>query len=203
MIQTSPGSPRLAAVHLLGQARADLEVAEEDRQARRLAEDAVVGVEQRDRAVLHLVDDRRVRRADQRRRSSRRRPTLNALRIDLGGDRVDGDGGGHQRLLPIAHDERAEGVHHERGARRDDRRRGVLVDDGRPVDDGAGGEVGARRRSACHAARGRRRAARARAGAAVAGADVGVGAGSARPRSPSAVVRTTTNSTGAPGLAWP
>ena len=38
---------------LLGELGADLEVAEEDRQAGRLAEDAVLRVEERDRAVLH------------------------------------------------------------------------------------------------------------------------------------------------------
>ena len=154
-------TPRLAAVHLLRQARADLEVAEEDRQAGRLPEDAVVGVEQRDRAVLHLVDDRRVRRADEGRvhlvGGGRERAA-----DDLGGDRVD-DRGSHHASSPVVDDERAEGVDPQACARRHDRRRSVLRDDRRPLDDRARREVVRGGRSG-PAASGRRRPPRAHRG---------------------------------------
>ena len=127
MIQTSPGCHAVAAVHLLRQARADLEVAEEDRQAGGLPEDAVVGVEQRDRAVLHLVDDRRVGRADQRRvhlvGGGRERAA-----DDLGRDRDRRSSVGHHVLLSgRVTTSVPNGVDAQRGARRDDRRRGLLA----------------------------------------------------------------------------
>ena len=50
----------------------------------------------------------------------------------------------HQASFPIGDEERAEGVDHERGARRHDRRGGLLVDDGRARRRGAGREIGAR-----------------------------------------------------------
>src|SRR5262249_2885592 len=69
----------------------DLEVAEEERQPERLAEHVPVLVEDRDRAVLALVDDRGVGAADQR--------GVHVLRAgdegvpdDLGRDRVDDAG---------------------------------------------------------------------------------------------------------------
>src|SRR5215213_1544673 len=82
------GLPAVASVLPLGQPGADLEVAQEDRQAGRLTEHPVLGVEQRHRAVLHLVDDRRVGRTDQRgvHLVGRRRE---GAADDLGCDRVE------------------------------------------------------------------------------------------------------------------
>ena len=64
-VEDVTGPKRLPAEHLRGELHADLEVAEEQRQPERLAEHVAVLVEDRDRAVLALVDDRRVRAADQ------------------------------------------------------------------------------------------------------------------------------------------
>ena len=60
-------TPYRAPEHLLGGQGAGLQVAEEQRNPRRLAQDPVPAVDERHRAVLGLVDDRRVGRADQRR----------------------------------------------------------------------------------------------------------------------------------------
>ena len=95
MIQTSPGC-QASRPYISSVTRgADLEVAEEDRQPGRLPEDAVLGVEQRDRAVLELVDDPGVGRADQR------RVHLVGGRVErvadhLGRDRVDSGRGRHR-----------------------------------------------------------------------------------------------------------
>ena len=90
MIQTSSARQIVAAVRLLRQPRADLEVAEEDRQASGLAQDPVLGVEERDGAVLHLVDDGCVGRANQRGVHLVRRGREGAA-DDLGRDGVDPD----------------------------------------------------------------------------------------------------------------
>ena len=144
MIQTSPGC-QASRPYISSVTRgADLEVAEEDRQPRRLPEHAVVGVEQRDRAVLQLVDDPRVRRADQR-RVHLVGGGVERVADHLGGDRVDG-GRWPSGLLSDRDDERAVAVDRERAARRHDGGRGGLLDDDAGPRAGAGAELVARRR---------------------------------------------------------
>jgi hypothetical protein len=87
--------PHLAAEPLLGGERAGLQVAQEDRQARRLAEHLVVGVEQGDDTVPALVDDRGVGRPDER-GVHVVGGRVQRVPDDLDGHRVDGGGGGHR-----------------------------------------------------------------------------------------------------------
>ena len=134
MIHTSPSRhasrPYVSSV----EAGADLEVAEEDRKAGGLTEHAVLVVEQRHRAVLHLVDHGRVCRADQRGVhlvSGRRERAAD----DLGGDRIDRSDR-HLDLFLLAdldHD-RPEVVDSRGAPRRHDRGRGGLDDHGRALE---------------------------------------------------------------------
>src|SRR6185437_2152865 len=88
------GAERIPPEHLGCELHTDLEVPEEERKSERLPEDVAVLVENRDGAVLTLVDDRCVRAADQRR--------VHVLRAgdervpdDLGRDRI----GAHRSVL--------------------------------------------------------------------------------------------------------
>ena len=163
----------------------------------------MLGVEQRHRAVLHLVDDRRVGRADQGRVHLVRGGGERAA-DDLGRDRVDL----HGRSSPFTAPFRPRSTSEPKGSTRSVAPGGTTVvavgsetiagpSTTLPTGRSSRWIICRRLRAAaeCHLG-GRRRVRRAsplRRGA----------PGRCGPRSPSAIERTTTNSTGAPGLAWP
>ena len=103
MIQTSPGRQTARAEAFFRQPGADLEVAEEEREAERLTEHAVVGVEEGDGAVLALVDDGRVRGPDQG-RVHVMGGRDEGVADDLGRDRIDTDSGCNGYDLPPSFD---------------------------------------------------------------------------------------------------